>query len=442
MSNIGIIIGREYRERVYKKSFILTTLLMPVLMLAIAIVPTLLIMFAHGDAKRIEVVDMSGKIADRLESNEFVEFTSGGNDLQQALKKSLEDDNFGVLYVGENIIADPNDVKLYTNSSSSMTMEKSITSQISDIIEAERLKEYNINNLKEIMDNVRADVHLSTFRNDAEEGVDKSVSSAATGIVGIILGFMLYMVLVIYGSIVMQSIIEEKNSRILEVMVSTVRPFDMMMGKILGVALVALTQMLIWGVILILISAVIMPSLLPADIMSGVASIQAGATDVAAVAQMSDIEPEALTALSSLLDAGYIAGIFATFVIFMTGGFLLYAAMYAAVGASVDEIQDASQLQTPIMLPLLLAEIVLIMLLNDPNSKLAFWFSIIPFTSPIIMPARVPSGIPLWEVILSAVLLFATFAAMVWVAAKIYRIGIFMHGKKPSFKELWRWLRY
>ena len=135
MSNIGIIIGREYRERVYKKSFILTTLLMPVLMLAIAIVPTLLIMFAHGDAKRIEVVDMSGKIADRLESNEFVEFTSGGNDLQQALKKSLEDDNFGVLYVGENIIADPNDVKLYTNSSSSMTMEESITSQISDIIE-------------------------------------------------------------------------------------------------------------------------------------------------------------------------------------------------------------------------------------------------------------------------------------------------------------------
>jgi ABC-2 type transport system permease protein len=238
----------------------------------------------------------------------------------------------------------------------------------------------------------------------------------------------------------MQSIIEEKNSRILEVLVSTVRPFDMMMGKILGVAAVAATQIVVWGVLIIAMSAFLIPAVLPDDIMSSVEAMQSGA-DVTAMAA-SGIDTGMVTAMASMMDTGYIAQIVGLLLLFMVGGFLLYAAMYAAVGASVDEVQDAQQLTTPIMLPIILAFLILTMVMNDPNSPIVVWCSMIPFTSPIVMMGRIPSGIPTWEIILSLVLLYSTFVVMVWLAGKIYRVGIFMHGKKPSFKDLYRWLKY
>lgn len=442
MKNINLIIAREFKERVYKKSFILTTLLMPLVMLALAIAPTIIMMYATGDTRQITVIDHSGIVASQLTSNEEVEFTiSESNSLQEELKRSLESENFGVLCIGKDIVANPNDVQLYTNASSSIMVEEGIARQLENIIEEQRLKEFKIDNLKEIMEQIKADVNLSTFRNsDDESEQGKASSSIASSIVGMLLGFVLYFFLAIYGSIVMQSIIEEKSSRILEVLVSTVKPFDMMMGKIMGVALVAATQIAVWGILLIVTSGIVMPLVLGDEMMAEVAAVQAGA-DVATLSA-SGIDTDMVTAMASVLDTGYIAQLVGLMLVFMVGGFLLYAAMYAAVGASVDEAQDAQQLTIPITIPIIVAFIITTMVMNDPNSPLVFWFSIIPFTSPIVMMARIPSGIPAWEIALSIVLLYATFVVMVWLAGKVYRVGIFMHGKKPSFKDLWRWIKY
>lgn len=439
MRNIGLIIMREFKERVYKKSFIITTLLMPLLLALVSVAPTLIMIYAKGDTKSISVIDNSGIVAQRLESNEDVEFVTIPNgDLQEELKKSLESDNFGLLYIGEDIVKNPNNIQLYTNSSSSMLIEDAITDQIEEIIEAERLKGYNISDLKQILESIEVDISLSTFRNDSQE--QTASSSAASSFIGIILGFVLYFFLVIYGSIVMQSIIEEKSSRILEVLVSTVRPFEMMMGKILGVALVAATQIVVWGVLIVLMSAVLVPALMPDDILASVEAVKGGA-DVMAMAS-SGVDVEMVAAISSITNTGYIAKLVVLMLVFMVGGFLLYAAMYAAVGASVDTAQDAQQLTTPITIPIILAFLILTMVMNDPNSPLVVWCSMIPFTSPIVMMGRIPSGIPAWEIALSIALLYATFIVMVWFAGKIYRVGIFMHGKKPTFKELYKWLKY
>lgn len=440
MRNIGLIVMREFKERVYKKSFIITTLLMPLLLALISVAPSLIMFFAKGDTKQISVIDNSGIVADKLQSNDEISFiTLANGDLQQELKNSLEKDEFGVLFIGQDIVTNPNNIQLYTNTSSSMLIEDNIADQVEQIIKNERLKEYNLENLQQILDKVEVDISLSTFRNGEDEQSTAS-SSVASSFVGIILGFVLYFFLVIYGSIVMQSIIEEKNSRILEVLVSTVRPFDMMMGKILGVAAVAATQIAVWGVLIIAMSAFVIPALIPDDIMASVEAVQSGA-DMTALAA-SGVDTGMVTAMASMMDTGYIAQIVVLLLLFMIGGFLLYAAMYAAVGASVDEAQDAQQLTTPITIPIIFAFIILTMVMNDPNSPLIVWCSMIPFTSPIVMMGRIPSGIPTWEIVLSLVLLYATFVFMVWIAGKIYRVGIFMHGKKPSFKDLYRWMKY
>lgn len=438
MKNIALIVMREFKERVYKKSFIITTLLMPLLFAAIGAAPTLIMIFAKGDTKNISVIDQSGVVAQKLESNDNIAFTTIHNgDLQQTLQSSLAEESFGVLYIGEDIVKNPNNIQLYTNTSSSMLVEESIVDQIEEIIEAERLKEYNISDLKEILEKVEVNISLSTFRNDQQNSAS---SSAASSFIGIALGFVLYFFLMIYGSIVMQSIIEEKSSRILEVLVSTVKPFDMMMGKILGVAAVAATQIVIWGVLIVAISALLIPAIMPDDILASVEAVKGGA-DVMAMAS-SGVDIETVTAMASITNTGYIAELISLLFVFMIGGFLLYAAMYAAVGASVDSLQDAQQLTTPITLPIIIAFIILTIVMNDPSSPLVVWCSMIPFTSPIVMIGRIPSGIPTWEIVTSIVLLYSTFIVMVWLAGKIYRIGIFMHGKKPTLKDLYKWLKY
>ena len=441
MRNISLIIGREYRERVFKKSFLITTIVMPLLMIAMGAAPTLIMEFAESETKKITVIDESGIVAPKLTSDEEIVFEAATGDLQQALvEASQNEESFGVLHIGKDIVANPNDARLYTSSSSSIMLEEAIADQIEAVIESERLKAYNIDNLDEILEKVKARVHLTTFRTDKEEESSAS-SAAASSLVGLILGFMLYFFLAIYGSMVMQSVIDEKSSRILEVMVSTVRPFEMLMGKVLGVAAVAATQVMVWGVLIILFSAVIVPAMLPENILEGVTQVQAGG-DVATLAAQQDVSPEMLTALASALDAGGIATTICTVLLFFVGGFLLYASLYAAVGASVDEAQDAQQLTIPITLPIIAAFIVTMLVMKDPNSPVVFWCSMIPFTSPIVMVARIPSGIPAWEIALSMALLYATFVVCIWAAAKIYKVGIFMHGTKPTFKDLWRWLKY
>ena len=438
MSNISIIIQREFNERVRKKSFIITTLLMPLLMVALMAAPALIMQFSRGDEKRIAVIDESGLVAPRLESDEELRFEP--TDLTTEEARRTLTDRFGVLRIGGDILENPSDVKLYANSSSSFSVESSITDQIERILEAEKLKRYNIDNLQQILDEVKTTVTLQTFRNDkSQEEETHAQSSTVATVTGYVLGFILYMFLLIYGQMVMQSVIEEKNNRVLEVMVSSVRPFDLMMGKILGIASVAVVQVAIWGVLICGIGAAVMPHLMPSDVMASAQAMQQGMPDAAAASGM---DPEMLQAVAAITDLGYIVRIFVCLLLFVFGGYLFYSAMFAAVGSAVDNVQDASQLQTPITLPIILALLMMFAVIRDPNSQMAFWFSVIPFTSPIVMIVRIPYDIPLWEIALSLAVLYASFVGMVWFAAKIYRVGIFMYGKKPTLGELFKWVRY
>ena len=437
MNKIGIIIAREFNERVRKKSFIITTLLMPLLMILMMAAPTIMLLFAKGEQKELLVIDESGKIAPQLKGNDELVFTLTEQTLQQAREN---EEVFGVLWIGEDIIQNPSQAQLYTNSSSSMSLEENIASQIEDVIEDERLSLYNIENLAQIIRDVKASVTLTTFRNDqrSESGeAEEATSSFIAYMLGLVLGMMLYMFLIIYGSMVMTSVIEEKGSRVLDVLVSSVSPFQLMMGKILGVASDAATQIALWGVLVCGLGSTLLPALMPDDIMQTVEAVQMGEmTSVEA-----NIDADLLSAVSLATAVGGLVMMFVWLLLFLVGGFLFYSAMFAAVGSAVDSIQDASQLQTPIMVPIILALIVAMSVANDPNSQLAVWGSIIPFTSPVVMMARIPFGIPTWQILLSLVLLYISVVGMAWAAGKVYRVGIFMHGKKPSYKELWQWIR-
>ena len=436
MNKIGIIIAREFNERVRKKSFIITTILMPVLMIAMMAAPTLMMIFAKGETKTLLVVDESGVVASQLTGDDDVVFEM--SDLTPDEARACTD-RFGVLWIGSDIVDNPSNAKLYTNSSSSMSLESSISSQMEKIIERERLKRYDIENLEQIMRDVKASVTLTTYRNDlADEGEDKEATSSGMAyMMGIVLGMMLYMFLLIYGSMVMTSVIEEKGSRVLDVLVSSVPPFQLMMGKILGVAAVAVTQIAIWAVLVCGVGAVVLPAIMPDDVMQSVEAVQSGAITSAEAGFDADM----LSAVSMATDPARIVMMFVWLLLFLVGGFLFYSAMFAAVGSSVDSIQDAQQLQTPVTIPIILAIILAMSVFNDPNSSLAFWGSIIPFTSPVVMMARIPFDIATWQIVLSLVLLYVSVAGMAWAAGKIYRVGIFMHGKKPSLKELLSWIR-
>ena len=439
-SKIGIIIGREFNERVRKKSFIITTILTPLLMLGLMIAPMLITIYSTGDLKQIAVVDESDIIAPALQSTPEVEFITTPLPIEIARKEYSN--SFAVLYIGKDIMENSNNVQLYTNGSTSIGLEQNITAQIETILQNEKLKKYNIENLSQILAETESNVGLQSYKNRGEDNPEEeaaSSSSVVATVLAYILSFMLYMFLLIYGVMVMQSVIEEKNNRVLEVMVSSVRPFDMMMGKILGVACVAVLQIVIWGALIAGMVYFVLPHILPEEIVAALSLMKQGG--VAAAAQ-GGAEIGMLQAIMMLSDIGYILKILASLLVFVVGGFLLYAAMYAAVGSSVDSPQDAQQLQTPITLPLIISIFVMMSVINDPTSDLAFWFSMIPFTSPIVMMARIPYEIPVWEIAVSAAVLYATFIAIVWGAAKIYRVGILMHGKKPNLKELWRWMKY
>ena len=276
MSQIGIIINREFNERVRKKSFIISTILMPVFVIAMMVIPSLIMFYATGDTRTIGVIDESGVVAQHLESNDDMVFETLGSPLDEA--RSDKSEYFGILHIGSDIVENPNNVRLYVNEASSMMVEESITGQIEDIIERHKLEAYDIYDLRSILDEVETKVKMTVYRNDA--GSDEvSSSTALSAIVGLVLGMILYMFLIIYGALVMQSVIEEKSSRVLEVMVSSVKPYQLMMGKILGVAAVAAVQVVIWGVLICGTCAVALPMIIPSDVAASVEALQAGTLD-------------------------------------------------------------------------------------------------------------------------------------------------------------------
>ncbi|MDE6140587.1 MAG: ABC transporter permease [Alistipes sp.] len=426
MNKTMLIVMREFSERVRKKSFIITTLLMPLMMIGLMLAPSLIMLYGKGSAKRVVVVDRSGLIAGALESSDELLFETL-DELSVTQACTTYDDNsdvFAILAIDDDVMTNPRAVKLITNSSSSITIEEAISSQIESIIEREKLKAYDIEDLDRIMAEVATRIELETVKNNGTGDLDsmESTSSGVNYILGLVMGMLLYMIIIIYGQMVMTSVIEEKNSRVIDVIVSSCSPFQIMMGKITGIALVAVAQIAIWALLIIGASKFVVPAVFPAEV---------AATSTGMMSAM----------IGTFSDVGYISMLFGYMLLFILGGFLFYASMFAASGSSVDSVQDAQQFNTIIMLPIILGIIIMMQVFNDPNADMAFWFSIIPFTSPVVMMARIPFGIPAWEIALSLAILYASFVVMVWVAAKIYRVGIFMHGKKPSFKELWQWIK-
>ncbi|MBR4148879.1 MAG: ABC transporter permease [Rikenellaceae bacterium] len=439
MSATGIIIGREFRERVMKKSFIISTILTPLLMVGIMVGTSFIMATNVGEAKRIAVVDRSGVIAPSLTSTDVIIYEPTDRTPEE-LRAESDEQMYGFLVIGEQVIDNPSDVSLYTYSTSTMDVESAIARDIEDVIEQNRLKTYDIENLPQIMAEVEADVTLRSYKLGAQDEDDKESSSVLAFGLAYVFGLMMYLFVMIYGSQVMQGVIEEKNSKVLEVMVATVRPYQLMMGKILGIASVAVLQFVIWIVIIFVGGSVVMQFLMPSELVESAAAISAGTADMAAM-EGSGVDLELATMLANATDIGFLVRFFGSFLLYFLGGYLLYAAMFAAVGSAVDNVQDAQQFQTPITMPIIIGFIVMIFAMNEPHAPLSVWCSMIPFTSPIVMMARLPFDVPMWELALSLAILAASFVFMVWAAAKIYRIGIFMHGRKPSYKELWQWIR-
>lgn len=437
-SKIGIVIEREYLERVKKKSFIFTTLLMPVLMLVLMLLPALLIAFVDKSETRVLVVDNSRTILPYLSDSQEVKFVPATPDV--TVDSALRNSDIGaVLVIPDNIIdAKRSSIRLYTNGPSSITSEGTITSQINSIVEKERLKRYDIADLDRIMEDIKSDVSISTVRYDSDNEEEESLSTGVSYAIGIAMTCVLYMFLLIYGQMVMTSIIEEKGNRVLEVVVTSVKPAQLMMGKIIGVALVAVTQMVLWGALLAVMSAYLLPAVMPDAAMADVAAVQAG--NLNAVSDTESIE--FITAIASLTQVGNILSLVGLMTIFLILGFLIYSSIFAAVGSAVDNIQDASQLTSFAVFPIVFGLIFAMVAAADPMGPIAFWASIFPLTSPMVMVARIPFGIPAWEIWLSLALLVLGFIGMVWLAGKIYRVGIFMYGKKPSLKEIIRWISY
>lgn len=391
---------------------------MPVIMAAIMILPGVITALSGPEEKLIAVIDDSGVIAPRLQNDGEIKFTSVKDDIAELRENQ---DYEAILVLGPNVVGEPNgNVSLYTRGAISIQTEQYITDQIERAIEDLRIRSYNIENLQKILDEIQVNLTVQTFRLDKEE--DTATSSVLSYALGMAMMLILYMFILLYGQMVMTSIIEEKNNRVLEIVVSSVRSTDLMLGKILGIGAVAFTQIMIWVILILACTIWVMPGIIGMAAASGNASVTA--------------------ALSQLGDPVFMGQILVFLLLFLIGGYLLYSSIFAAIGSAVDNIQDASQIQTLAIVPIIVAFMVSMAVVNDPNSGLAFWTSLIPFTSPMVMMARIPFDIPAWQGIVSLIILYISFIGMIWLAAKIYRVGIFMYGKKPSIGELVRWMRY
>ena len=450
--NIGTIISREYLTRVKKKSFLLTTFLVPIFFAAMCILPSVIMFMSEEKGKQVAVIDQSGISMPYFVDSEAIDFTDYSSENVDSLKARFNDLGLDALVVISPIDEATRSVTVvsYSEKPMSIDMKESVTSKVNDAVEDYRLAQYQISDLKQIMEDIKSDVSMATYTL-SESGEEKITSSEVYMIISMVLSIIIYMFIAMFSGMVMQSVIEEKASRVVEVLVSSVKATELMFGKIIGVACVALTQFFLWILLTLLLVGgfslfggmdAISGDPAQAEQMMQMAGMEASmggmtAEDMMAMAQD---EGEMGAVLSTLKDINWGQMIFA-FVIYFALGYLLYASFFAAIGSAVENEADTNQLQMPITVPLLLAFFIAIYAFNAPDSAIVWWGSMIPFTSPIVMLSRIPFGVPAWELVLSVALLVATFLACGWVSAKIYKIGILMFGKKTTFKDLWKWLR-
>lgn len=442
-NRIGIVIGREFNTRVRKRSFIVVTLLVPILMIAFISLPIILGMYSVGKEK-IAVVDHTGNhYADILPDNRNYSFVATENDPEELRKMGAENkEGFtGVLVIDEDLTVNPKAVGLYSFKQMPEGLTAYVNEKLSQYVSDCKLKAYQTEDIDRIVADSRFRLSVPTYRWN-ESGETQRSSGAMAGIIGMALAFISFYFISAFGGSVMNGVLEEKKNRIMEVMVSSVKPFDLMAGKIIGIGLVGLVQMLLWiafGALLIFILMMVMIGS-AVDLSSLANMTQADVTGMAAnmgADSFRDMQ-DSIRVLSSVNFPQMIL----MFVLYFVGGYLLYASLYAAVGASVSSDEDSAQFMMPVMLLLMFSFYAGFGSINNPEGPLALWCSYIPFTSPIVMLVRIPFGVPIWQQALSVFILYASAWLIVWLSARIYRVGILMYGKKPSLKEIGRWLSY
>ncbi|MBQ3382508.1 MAG: ABC transporter permease [Bacteroidales bacterium] len=466
MSKIGIIIAREYSTRVKKKSFIIGTILVPVLFALMFVIPMLITMYSSDNKVRnIAVDDQSGIVAQKLENKENITYSVVDSAIAEQIKKDLPKSKtyYALLQISPMDSLNNAEVSIFCPEQVSLSLKEQIQSQVNEILSANKLASYDIPDLENVLQNIRNTSKVKTLQVGENDKEGKETSVGAYMAIGYISSFIIYMFIFMFGGMVMQGVIEEKNNRIIEVIVSSVKPMQLMIGKIVGVALVALTQFMAWIVLTFLIvtgvsmvTGASSSSMVKQSVQAQTAGINVQGADVAgidiaslnaedAVAQDSSAVNEGLSAIAPILNTlkqMNILGIIGTFLLYFILGYLLYASMFAAVGACVDNQADTQQLMWPITIPLIIGLFIMMSAFQNPNSTVAVWGSIIPFTSPMVMVARFAYGVPAWQYILSVALLIGTFLFMGWLSAKIYRIGILSYGKKAGWKEIFKWLKF
>lgn len=421
MSKIALIIRREYLSRVQKKSFLLLTLLTPFLFAALIFVPLWLSGIKGGDVQTVAVIDATGKYAPLFHDTERYHFIAGDRSLND-YRAGNDREIYAFLRIQDDLLRNPDAATLYSSKQIPDDLRRLVNQILSKQIEQDKLASFDIPHLDEILreSQIRYEVSTVKWGDDGSETVSSSEIASA---IGIVFTLIIYMFIMLYGAMVMQGVMEEKTSRIIEILISSVPPFDLMMGKIIGIGLVGLTQMLLWGVMTF--ALVSLGSLL-----------WGGAADssVFAVVETGDV--------LSWLQAANLPEILLLFVLYFVGGYMLYAAIFAAIGSAVDSQEDTQQFVAPVTLFMVFSLYAGIYSVENPDGPLAFWGSIVPFTSPIVMMVRLPFDVPLWEKLISLIILYLSFTGIVFLSAKIYRIGILMYGKKASLREMLKWLRY
>ena len=440
MSNFSVILKREYLSRVKKRSFLIITFLGPLFFAALMIAPSLMMMKSDSmEAKKtIAVLDETGWFDGKFENTDINTFlyTNTDENIDTLKKLILEGVYDAALYIPATELNVPTNAKLYSNKQIPMSLSSYIKSEMKQEVEHRKLLAHGID--PKIVKSVNTSINISTIRMDEEEG-EKTSYAELESIIGLVLAVIVYFVIFLFSNQVLRGVIEEKSNRIIEVIISSVKPFELMMGKIIGIALVGLTQFLLWIVLTIGIYLVANGIILGPEIMSPSGTVMTEEiSQIVDTTQGQDIMLEVVSMIESI----NFKAILITFLFYFVFGFLLYAALFAAVGGMVDNETDSNQFVTILSMPLIVAIVCSTAMINNPDSGLGIWLSMIPFTSPVSMMIGIPFGVPYWQVVVSLLILVLTFVFITWIAAKIYRTGILMYGKKPNLKEIWKWLRY
>lgn len=443
MGKIGLIIGREYLTRVKKKSFIIMTILGPILMAAAIIIPSYIAIKSSEKepATTVGIVDESGFYDDVFVSTDRIEFKYLDSSLAKAKAQAVSGEMPYVLYIPEADSGEfPSKAVFYGQENVGEKLKTVVTNIMSNNIKNTKLKQAGIDN--ELLQSLNTNIDVKSYKID-ETGNEKRSYNEISQIIGYVAGLLIYMFILMFSSQVMRGVMEEKSSRIVEVIVSSVKPFQLMMGKIVGIGLVGLTQFLLWIVLTLVLVGAFGSSIIPKDtnpieVVNSVAP--AGSEQVTDITQSfasSGVASDILNAASSV----HIGQILLLFLLYFAGGYLLFASIYAAIGGAVDSEDDTQQFMWPVTIIILIPVMLIANIINEPSGPIAFWLSIIPFTSPVTMMMRLPFGVPAWQLVLSLLLLFGGFVVMTWLSGKIYRTGILMYGKKVTWKEIIKWIK-